>query len=197
MLKLHSWHLSLHRSSPSLCPSIHRTKGGKKRKRKNILCWLGGSFTAPASVSTPFTGALPFYSGRFVLTQTAGSLASFFFSPLPDTICLHFKPWLKASGSVCLNRQINQATPPTSLGSIWIFDVYLTEPSALQPSAAWDLDAAWRRGFRLWHPGGNMNRWRKIRPGVLIMQSHWPRVSVELREKRLWHHTEMSTLTVF
>lgn len=99
---------------PFIIPLFHPRD--QKVKEKDILCLLARSFKAPASVSTPLTGALPFYWGRFVLTQTAGSLS--LFSLLPHTICLHFKLRLKASGSVCLNLQINQATPPTSLGSI-------------------------------------------------------------------------------
>lgn len=69
----------------SVPPSFHPQdqRRGKKKEKKKHLVLIRRELYSPASVSTPFTGALPFYSGRFVLTQTAGSLASFFFFAPP------------------------------------------------------------------------------------------------------------------
>lgn len=92
-----SWPLSLQRSL-YLWIFLHKTK----KKKKNILCWLGGSFTALHLCLLLLQ--VPLFSTLEVMCWLRLPGGSFF----PDTICLHFKLWWKASGNVCLNLQMNQ-----------------------------------------------------------------------------------------
>lgn len=107
--------------------SISGSFSTRPKKKPNILCWLGGSFTALHLCLLLLQ--VPLFSTLEVMCWLRLPGGSFF----PDTICLHFKLWWKASGNVCLNLQMNQVTPPTWLNSIWISDIYQSHRGFAKP----------------------------------------------------------------
>lgn len=117
-----SWPLSLQRTF-YVSALLH------KPPKKPISCWLTGSIRAlhfNLLFFFFFTSAFVFYSGGNVLSKTVWRVVFF-----PDTICLQSEMCWKAAGIVCLNLQINQATPASTSGfclNIW----YLSFPRRLK-----------------------------------------------------------------